>query len=95
MGGECGRAAAPPTGGREVNSHAALRVIRPINLAGEGEKARSTSPGRRFGQLRVGGAWQTRADIKQTLVVPAHIVSAQLRPGVVVNFAALTGHARC
>lgn len=35
-GKAAGRAAAPPTGGREVHSHAALRVIRPINLAGEG-----------------------------------------------------------
>ena len=36
-----------------------------------------------FRQLRVGGAWEMRADIKQKLFVPFHIVSTSPRFGIV------------
>ena len=54
---------------REANSQAAVGVIRQIHFVGDEEKARSTNTRHLLGQLRAGGAWETRAIIKQKLVV--------------------------
>ena len=48
----------------------------------KGEKANLAFSWHIFGQLRAGGAWVMRADVKQKIVVPAHIVSTQLCPDV-------------
>ena len=69
---------------KEINSQGSAKVIRRVDFVCEGEKAKSACSRHIFGQLRAGGAWEIRSDIKQKLVVSAHIVSTQLRPDVIV-----------
>ena len=69
-----------------MNSEVGARVIRRGDFLREGEMANPAFSKHLFRQLRVGGAkWlEMSADIRQKLVVPAHIVSAQLHPHVVL-----------
>lgn len=66
------------------NSIAAVNVVQQINFVREGEKARSVCTRQVSGQLRGGGAREMRLDIKQKLVVPAHVVSTQLCPHLIL-----------
>ena len=65
---------------KEINLQVSQKVIRRVDLVREKEKAASS--GHIFGQLRA--ALKMRDDIKQKLGVPAHIISTQLRPDVVL-----------
>lgn len=69
---------------REVNSQAVVNVVKKINFGHEAENARSISTRHISGQLKDGDAWAKGGNIKQKLVVPAHIVSTQLRPDLVL-----------
>lgn len=62
---------------KEVNSEVIAKVIKQVDFLREGEKTRSACPRHIFWQL---SAWE----IKQKLVVPAHIVTTQLCPDVVL-----------
>ena len=59
---------------KEVNSQVSAHVIKQVNFVCEREKANSACFRQIFGQLRAGGAWELRVDIKQRIVVPIYMV---------------------